>query len=100
MKQRRIADFEVSAIGLGCLNLSPAYGAPPLPELAERLLLRALDLGVTMFDTAALYGFGANETLVGRVLGPLRAKFTLASKGGMAGVHFDDGIRRVIDGRP
>jgi len=55
---------------------------------------------VTLFDTAALYGFGANETLVGRVLGPHRARFTLASKGGMAGVAFEDGIKRVIDGRP
>ena len=97
---RRLGPFAVSAIGLGCMNLSHAYGAPPPPEDAERLLLRALDLGVTLFDTAALYGFGANETLVGRVLGPHRAKFTLASKGGMAGVAFDDGMRRVIDGRP
>jgi hypothetical protein len=50
------------------MNLSHAYGAPPPAEQAERLLLQALDLGVTHFDTAALYGFGANETLVGRVL--------------------------------
>jgi aryl-alcohol dehydrogenase-like predicted oxidoreductase len=73
---------------------------PPPPQDAERLLLRALDLGVTMFDTAALYGFGANETLVGRVLAPHRSSITLASKGGMAGVAFDDGLRRVIDGSP
>jgi aryl-alcohol dehydrogenase-like predicted oxidoreductase len=54
-----------------------------------------------MFDTAALYGFGANETLVGRVLKPHRSKIVLASKGGMAGVTGADGVtRRVIDGRP
>lgn len=101
MQQRRIGPFTVSAIGLGCMNLSHAYGAPPPPQDAERLLLHALDSGVTLFDTAALYGFGANETLVGRVLKPHRAKFTLASKGGMAGVTGDDGVvRRVIDGRP
>ena len=82
------------------MNLSHAYGAPPPAADAERLLLRALDLGVTMFDTAALYGFGANEALVGRVLKDHRSKFTLASKGGMAGVQFDDGVKRVIDGRP
>jgi aryl-alcohol dehydrogenase-like predicted oxidoreductase len=98
--QRRIGPFDVSAISLGCMNLSHAYGAPPPPEHSERLLLRALDLGVTMFDTAALYGFGANETLVGRVLKAHRSKFTLASKGGMAGVMTDDGWKRVIDGRP
>ena len=100
MRQRRIGPFEVSAVSLGCMNLSHAYGAPPPPEQAQALLHRALDQGVTMFDTAALYGFGANETLVGRVLKAHRSKITLASKGGMAGVSFDDGVRRVIDGRP
>ncbi|MBC7480826.1 MAG: aldo/keto reductase [Rhizobacter sp.] len=100
MNSRRIGPFSVSAISLGCMNLSHAYGAPPPAADAERLLLRALDLGVTMFDTAALYGFGANEALVGRVLKDHRSKFTLASKGGMAGVQFDDGVKRVIDGRP
>lgn len=97
---RRIGAFEVSAMGLGCMNLSHAYGAPPPAEDAERLLLTALDEGVTLFDTAALYGFGANETLVGRVLKPHRSRITLASKGGMAGVTFPDGVKRVIDGRP
>jgi aryl-alcohol dehydrogenase-like predicted oxidoreductase len=97
---RRIGPFEVSSVSLGCMNLSHAYGAPPPPEAAEKLLLRALERGVTMFDTAALYGFGANETLVGRVLKAHRSKITLASKGGMAGVAFDDGIKRVIDGSP
>ena len=100
MQQRTIGPFRVSAIGLGCMNLSHAYGAPPAPEAAGRLLLHALGHGVTMFDTAALYGFGANETLVGRVLKPHRSKFVLASKGGMTGVTFPDGIKRVIDGRP
>ena len=98
--QRTIGPFTVSALGLGCMNLSHAYATPPEPEAAERLLLGALDRGVTLFDTAALYGFGANETLVGRVLSPHRSKFTLASKGGLAGVRFDDGVKRVIDGRP
>jgi aryl-alcohol dehydrogenase-like predicted oxidoreductase len=100
MQARRIGPFEVSAISLGCMNLSHAYGVPPSADAAERLLLRALDLGVTMFDTAALYGFGANETLLGKVLGKHRSRFTLASKGGMAGVQFEDGLKRVIDGRP
>ncbi|MFY9511338.1 MAG: aldo/keto reductase [Rubrivivax sp.] len=97
---RRIGPFEVAPIGLGCMNLSHAYGAPPSPADAERLLLAALDAGVTLFDTAALYGFGANETLVGRVLKAQRSKIVLCSKGGMAGVAFPDGVKRVIDGRP
>jgi aryl-alcohol dehydrogenase-like predicted oxidoreductase len=100
MQQRQIGPFQVTAIGLGCMNLSHAYGVPPPPEQGERVLLAALDAGVTLFDTAALYGFGANETLVGNVLSKHRSKFTLASKGGVAGVKFDDGVKRVIDGRP
>lgn len=101
MQQRQLGPFSVSALGLGCMNLSHAYGTPPSAEQGERVLLAALDAGVTLFDTAALYGFGANETLVGRVLKPHRQKFTLASKGGMAGVAGEDGVvRRVIDGRP
>jgi aryl-alcohol dehydrogenase-like predicted oxidoreductase len=101
MRQRPFGPFQVSEIGLGCMNLSHAYGTPPSAEQGERVLLAALDAGVTLFDTAALYGFGANETLVGRVMKPHRRKFTLASKGGMAGVTGDDGVvRRAIDGRP
>ncbi len=100
MKTRILGPFSVSAIGLGCMNLSHAYGTPPGAEAAEALLLSALDQGVTLFDTAALYGFGANETLVGRVLKPHRHQITLCSKGGMAGVSFPDGVKRVIDGRP
>ena len=96
MNTRPLGPFKVSAIGLGCMNLSHAYGTPPPREEAEALLLNALDRGVTLFDTAALYGFGLNEELVGQVLAPHRSKFTLASKGGLHGV---DG-KRVVDGRP
>ncbi|MGC0327531.1 aryl-alcohol dehydrogenase-like predicted oxidoreductase [Streptomyces sp. SAI-170] len=93
---RRIGPFEVPAIGLGCMNLSHAYGVPPAPDAAGRLLLTAVEEGVTFFDTAALYGFGANEELLGRVLAGHRDRIVLASKCGMTGV---DG-KRVIDGRP
>lgn len=97
MQQRRLGPFTVSALGLGCMNLSHAYGAPPVKKDAEALLLRALDLGVTLFDTAALYGFGLNETLLGEVLSAHRSKFTLASKGGL---HGNAEGKRVVDGRP
>ena len=100
MQQRHLGPFSVSAIGLGCMNICHAYGAPATREQAERLLLSAFDQGVTHFDTASLYGFGASETHVGNALAKHRSQFTLASKGGMAGVQFDDGIKRVIDGRP
>lgn len=100
LETRRIGEFGVSAVGLGCMNLSHAYGVPPSPEKGAEVLRRALELGVTHFDTAALYGFGANEELVGRTLGTARARFTLASKCGMQGVKSDTGMKRVIDGRP
>ena len=100
MKQRKLGPFSVSALGLGCMNLSHAYGAPPSQEVSEALIHRAVDLGCTLFDTAALYGFGANETLVGRALKAHRSQITLCSKGGMAGVSFPDGVKRVINGRP
>ncbi len=100
MQQRNIGPFKVSPVSLGCMNLSHAYGIAPSAEQGERVLLTALDAGVTMFDTAALYGFGANETLVGNVLSKHRSKFTLASKGGLGGVDNGDGMKRVIDGRP
>jgi aryl-alcohol dehydrogenase-like predicted oxidoreductase len=101
MHTRQLGPFTVTAIGLGCMNLSHAYGIPPSAEQGEKVLRAALDAGVTLFDTAALYGFGANETLVGRVLKGRRHEITLCSKGGMAGVTGDDGVlRRVIDGRP
>src|ERR1700694_4909191 len=98
--QRKLGPFTVSSIGRGGMNLSHAYGVPPSPETAARVLLRALDVGVTHFDTAALYGFGANEELVGRTLAPFRSRFALASKCAMQGVKFDRGVRRVIAGRP
>src|SRR5690606_17685877 len=101
MQQRSLGPFQVSAIGLGCMNLNHAYGVAPSEEEAARLLLRALDLGITHFDTAALYGFGDNETLIGKTLAQHRSRFTLASKCGMTGVAGPDGVkRRVIDGRP
>ena len=82
------------------MNLSHAYGAPVSAEQGERVLLAALDAGVTLFDTATLYGFGANETLVGRVMKNHRSRFTLASKCGMQGVDVNGDGKLVIDGRP
>lgn len=96
LPRRRIGPFSVSAIGLGCMSLSENYGAPPPPDVAESVLQRALDLGIDFFDTAALYGFGDNETLLGQVLKPHRSRLVLASKCGLTGV---DG-KRVVNNRP
>jgi aryl-alcohol dehydrogenase-like predicted oxidoreductase len=102
MSTRALGPFQVSPIGLGCMNICHAYGNPPPPEQAERLLLTALDAGVTHFDTAALYGFGMSEKIVGKALSAHRHQFTLASKCGMQGVDVqgDGKMVRVIDGRP
>src|SRR5450756_2628700 len=93
---RKIGPFPVSSLGLGCMNLSHAYGTPPDSERGAQVLLHALERGVTLFDTAPLYGFGENEKLLGEVLSKHRAKFVLATKAGLYGI---DG-RRVLDGRP
>ena len=77
MKTRRIGPLEVSEIGLGCMSLSHAYGPPPDRATAEQVLLGALDAGYTFFDTAAVYGLGHNERLVGEVLGPRRGDIVL-----------------------
>ena len=95
MKLRKIGNTEVPEIGLGCMNLSHGYGGYPSKEDSFALLQRAYDLGVRHYDTAALYGFGRNEELVGEWMQPYRKKIHLASKCGMQGV---DG-KRVIDGR-
>jgi aryl-alcohol dehydrogenase-like predicted oxidoreductase len=97
---RQLGPFTVSSIGLGCMNVNHGYGTPLPPPAAARLLLRAKELGVTHFDTAALYGFGANEELVGRTLAASRSEYTLASKCGMQGVMVNGRMRRVLDGRP
>jgi aryl-alcohol dehydrogenase-like predicted oxidoreductase len=96
MNTRKLGPYDVSAVSFGCMNLSHAYGPPQPREVAERVLRKALDLGVTHFDTAALYGFGANEKLVGEVLAGRPAHIIIASKCGLFG---RDG-KRVIDGRP
>jgi aryl-alcohol dehydrogenase-like predicted oxidoreductase len=95
MEKRQIGPFNVSAIGLGCMSLSHSYGPPPSEDQAERVLLGALDAGYTFFDTAAVYGLGHNERLVGRVLKPHRDKFVLASKCGMT-----NGEERDLNGAP
>jgi len=78
------------------MNLSHAYGMPPPREQAVAVLEKAVELGVTHFDSATLYGFGRNEALVGPVLKRVRDRIFLTSKCGLSGV---DG-KRVIDGRP
>jgi len=101
MPTRRIAQFQVSSVALGCMNLSHGYGPACSAQQAKDVLHAALDAGVTLFDTAALYGYGANEALVGPLLKPHRSRIVLASKGGLTGQQDENGVwRRAIDGHP
>lgn len=101
MQQRRIGPWNVYPVAFGGMNLSHGYGAAVPQAQAASLVAAALEGGMQLFDTAALYGFGANESLLGPLLRPHRERIVLASKGGMAGVCGEDGVvRRVIDGRP
>ncbi len=84
MKQRNIGPFEVSAIGLGCMNLSMGYGPRAGEAEAGRLLNAALDRGYRLLDTAAMYGGGHNETLLGQFLANRRNEYVLASKCGIS----------------
>ncbi|HEY6615029.1 MAG TPA: aldo/keto reductase [Vicinamibacterales bacterium] len=97
MHTRTLGPFESSALGLGGMCLSHAYGIPPDEKTSAAILLKALDLGYTHIDSAALYGFGANETLIGNVLGGRRREFILVTKGGM---FRNAQGQREIDGRP
>lgn len=84
MQKRKLgnSDLEVSAIGLGCMGMSFSYGPPPDKREMISLLRMAVELGVTFFDTAEVYGPYANEELVGEALAPFRAEVAIATKFG------------------
>ena len=93
---RTIAGRELHPVGLGCMNLSWAYGTPPSRVEGARLLERALELGYDHLDTARIYGGGDNEALIGETLKGRRADFFLASKCGIT----VDGPKRGVDCSP
>jgi len=99
MKQRTLgkSDTRLSAIGLGCMGMSQSYG-PGDDQESIKTLHRALDLGINLLDTAAVYGNGANEQLVGRAIKDRRSEVVLATKCGIraAKVGFPSGL----DGSP
>ena len=107
MKYRTLGkDLKVSAVGLGCMGMSHAYGAPADKKEMTELLAKAVDMGYTFFDTAEVYGTADNphdnEELVGKALKPYRDKVVIATK---FGNHFDmesDEIKHPLgpDSRP
>ena len=95
MQRRRLGELEVAAIGYGCMGISFAYG-PPQEEAGRAAIERALDLGVTLIDTADIYGPETNERLVGATIAPRRDEVVLATKFG----NDWHGAERRINGRP
>lgn len=97
MKTRKLASLDVSAIGLGCMSMTPIYNIPD-PNEAIATIHHALDIGVTLIDTADAYNDGKNEILVGRALaGGNRSRAVLATKFG--NIRYPDG-RREVSGHP
>ncbi|RKF19389.1 aldo/keto reductase [Altericroceibacterium spongiae] len=98
MKTRRLgkSGLEVSSIGLGCMGMSFAYGAPPEKSDMIRLLRDAVDRGETFFDTAEAYGPFTNEELLGEAFAPIRDQVVIATKFGFRNGRPGDGL----DSRP
>jgi aryl-alcohol dehydrogenase-like predicted oxidoreductase len=94
--KREIAGRAVAPVGLGCMNLSWAYGTPPPRAEQVKLLNRALDIGYDHFDTANIYGGGANEELLREAVMHRRSEFFLASKTGIKVM----GEKRGVDCSP
>lgn len=84
MQTRKLGSLDVSAIGLGCMGMTSAYGPAADPGQMIALVRRAHDLGVTHFDTAEAYGPFVNESLLGQALEPIRDRVVIATKFGFA----------------
>lgn len=95
MKTRRLGRgaLEVSALGLGCMSMSTAYGPPADRQEMIKLIRAAHDRGVTLFDTAESYGPFANEELIGEALEPIRDRVIIATKFGFD-IDLQTGVRR------
>src|ERR1700754_1923084 len=96
MQTRQLGPLRVSAIGLGCMGMTPIYGTPD-PALAIATIHHCADLGVTLLDTSDAYGKGENERLVARALADRRDRYVVATKFG--NLRNSDGSPGV-NGRP
>jgi aryl-alcohol dehydrogenase-like predicted oxidoreductase len=92
--------LEVSALGLGCMGMSFAYGPPPDRKEMISLIRSAVERGVSFFDTAEVYGPFINEELVGEALAPFRAEVVIATKFGFRPAVGDEARWSVLDSRP
>ena len=99
MKTRTLGQngLEVSALGLGCMGMSYAYGTAPDKDAMVALLRAAIERGVTFFDTAEVYGPFANEELLGEALAPVRESVVIATK---FGFRIEDGQQNGVNSHP
>lgn len=102
MKRRKLGTLEVSALGMGCMNLSFGTGASVSVDEGVRVIRSAYEQGITLFDTAEAYGPFINEELLGRAIKPFRHEVVLATKFGMISEHGGlnsrpEHIRKVVD---
>ncbi len=99
MQKRKLgnSDLEVSAIGLGCMGMSMAYGPPADKQAMIALIGKAIELGVTLCDTAEIYGPYTNEELLGEALAPYRNRVAIATK---FGIRLDANGQQAQDSRP
>ena len=98
MKKRKLGNsvLEVSAIGLGCMGMSYGYGTVSDKKEMISLIHKAIEMGITLFDTAEVYGPYINEELIGEALKPYRDKVIISTK---CGIKIANG-KQVLDGRP
>lgn len=100
MEHRTLGTLEVSALGLGCMSMTSAYGPPADHRQMVDLIRHAVEKGVTLFDTAEAYGPFVNESLVGEALAPMRDDVVIATKFGFD-IDLETGERRGgTDSRP
>jgi len=99
MKKRKLGNsgLEVSEIGLGCMGISFGYGVIADKKQSIELIRKAVELGVTFFDTAEVYGPYINEELVGEALEPFKGEVAIATK---FGFNFEDGVNTGLNSRP
>ena len=99
MQTRRLGNsgLEVSALGLGCMGMSFGYGPAMDQQEAIALIRAAVDLGITFFDTAEVYGAFTNEELLGKALSPVRDRVVIATK---FGFHIVNGVQAGLNSRP
>src|SRR5436190_3535033 len=99
METRKLGNsgLEVSALGFGCMGLSFGYGPAVDKEQGLKVIRAAVDLGVTFFDTAEVYGPFTNEELVGEALASVRDRVVIATK---FGFRIDGGKQAGVDSRP